>query len=235
MKLEKKHNFRVQEFPSDGSSVLFLFTAMGFKIWHYRIFIKLLNNKGFSVVVYDYPARLVLNPNFGLWQQFFDDMHSDVSVRIQRFKSDGKTSFGAYGVSMGSLFANKSTRDFNEITHVILNLTYGDVADNIWDSPMTRKTRKNLRAAGLGKTDLSEAVKSLNPVENAAGLRRKKVMLYLARRDRVLAYRISRSTKLALEREGVQFEYFEHKYLGHVLAGTKNLFYINKITEFYCS
>lgn len=235
MNVEQKENFRVREFPCKGSSVIFLFTAMGFKIWHYRLIIWLLNKRGFTVVAYDYPVRVVHQADFEAWKKVDSGIHKDIANRIKQLKNKGAVRFGAYGVSMGTLIANKMTRDFKEITHVILNLTYGDVAANIFHSPLTKRTRKILQEQGIDSETLSKVVTYIDPPKNARGLQGKRVLLYLSRRDKVLKYEISRNTKLAFEEAKLDFEYKEHKYLGHFLAGTKNLYHINKISRFFHS
>jgi esterase/lipase len=234
-KIEQKKNFRVLEKSVKSDKVAFVFTAMGTKIPLYRLFVRALNKQGYTVVIYDYPLEPLFEVNLDEWEKFYADIITDAQNKITAYKQLGAQNFYAYGVSMGTLIANKFTRDTKDIKHVILNLTYGDVADNIWSYKGMRKTKASLMKQGIDKEGLRESVKYADPVTNAHGLRGKKVLLYLAKRDKVLIYPQTKATKAALEQAGVDLEYIESKYLGHWSAGAKHMLGIKKIKEFYNS
>lgn len=221
MKPVQKENFRVMEVPSNGSGVIFLFAGFGVRIWHYGIFYRLLARKGFTVYVYDYPNKTTLEADLNTWRKNFSNILEDAQQRIQDKKQHGAKTFGAYGVSMGSLFANMLARETKVVSHLILNMTYGDVANHIWDSQIIRQARKNLLKQGISIEELRKAVAYMDPISNTKGLKDKKIILHLSRRDRVLVYKESHKTKLAFEEAGLDFEYIENKYLGHFLGGTK--------------
>lgn len=235
MKPEQKENFRVMEVPSNGSGVIFLFAGFGVRIWHYGIFYRLLAKQGFTVYVYDYPNKTTTEANLNIWKKNFENIIQDAKEKIVLQKAKGAKTFGAYGISMGSLFANMLARESKDVTHIILNMTYGDVATHVWYSPIIRKARKNLLKQNIDINTLRKSVAHIDPITNAAKLKGKKIVLYLSRRDRILVYKESHKTKLAFEKAELNFEYIENKYLGHFLGGTKNLFYINKITQFFRS
>ncbi len=230
-----KHNYRVQECLIDSDKVVFVFTGMLTKIWQYRFFIKRLNKAGYSVVIYDYPSRLVHDAKFEEWLEFFDVLVDDAQKRINEFRQDGVRAFYAYGYSMGTLVAHKLARETPDIHHVILNLTYGDVAANVWISPRTRKAKKNLLKRGVSIEELRQNVASFDPIVNVKGLKGKKVLLHLAKRDRILHYPITKETKAAFEQAGLNMQYFENRYLGHIAGGIKNMLSIKKIKAFYDS
>lgn len=234
-RLIQKKNFRVQERPVDSDRVVFVFTGMLTKIWQYNFFTKRLNEAGYSVVIYDYSNQLMHDADVDEWQVLVDALIDDVQLRIKKYKSAGKQFFYAYGFSMGTLLANKLTRETAEIKHVILNFTYGDVSAHIWHSPATYKTRKSLRKKDISMEQLREYMAPLDPIVNAEGLKGKKVLLYLARRDRFLHYPFSIETKKAFERAGVDMHYKENKYLGHLVGGIKNMRDIKSIQAFYNS
>lgn len=227
-------NFRVKEYlVKDSTKTIFIFTAMGTKISLYRLFVSMLNQKGYSCVVYDYPIAVILDSKIDEWEQFFDDTLSDARTRLAALKADGATDFFAYGVSMGTLLANKFTRDNQEISHLILNLTYGNVADNVWTWRGVKKAKENVIAQGLSQEELREAMTYIDPIANAAKLKGRKIMLYLSRTDRVLIYEQTQFTKKAFEAADLDMEYVENKYLGHFVGAAKNMLAIRKIDTFY--
>jgi len=231
----QQKNFRVQERLVDSDKVVFVFTGMLTKIWQYKPFIKRLNKAGYSVIIYDYPSRIVHDANINEWYQLIESLMKDVQNRIINLKEMNAKHFYAYGYSMGTIIAQKLTQITTEITHVILNLPYGDLAKNIWTSPRTRRARKSLKKQGITMEQLRQKVTDLDPIVNAKGLRDKKVLLHQSRRDRILYYPITKETKLAFEKAKVDMFYDENKFLGHLSGGAKNMLSVKKIRTFYDS
>lgn len=225
--------YRVAESLVDSKKVVFFFTAMGTKISLYRPAIRRLNRRGYSCVVYDYPLEVIFSGDLPQWEELYSQLIADAQERLQRFKAQGCTGFYAYGVSLGTLLANKFTRDTPEISHVIFNLTYGDVATNIWTYRGVNKAKHQLIHQGYDEARLRQAIQYSDPIVNAPKLKRKRVLLHLSRTDRVLPYDQTKATKHAFEKAGLDFEYAENKYLGHFLAGAKNTLAINRIDRFF--
>lgn len=232
MKIIDNHIFRVRENIVKSDKVIFLFTAMGTRIGLYRLFISLLNRRGYSCVVYDYPLRLVHDAKETEWQGLFAEVISDAQSRIAQYKKQGYKHFYAYGVSMGTLFAHKFARDTADITHVVLNLTYGDVADNLWTYRGVRKTMKNLTAQGHTRESARSVVAFIDPIVNAPKLKGKKVLLYLSRTDKVIAYKQTKYTLQAFHQAGLQLDYVENRYLGHYAGAAKNMLSLKGLIKF---
>ncbi|HEY2003774.1 MAG TPA: hypothetical protein VGH44_01510 [Candidatus Saccharimonadia bacterium] len=232
-----KNDFRVKEALVPSDKVIFLFTAMGTRIgaYPYRFFVKQFNKRGYSCVVYDYPRRIVFSGDTKLWRRFFNEIVTDGQERVKMFKKQGVTHFYSYGVSMGTLCANKFTRDTPEISHVVLNLTYGDVARNIWTFKSVKKAKLSLLGQGIDEEAVRREITYLDPVYNAAGLIGRRVMLQLAKRDKIFPYDQTKYTKLAFEAAELDMVYSENKFLSHLPAATKNLLSISSIDKFFSS
>lgn len=228
--IETRKNFRVREALIDSDKVVFVFTAMGTQMGQYGWFLKLLNKKGYSAIIYDYTARLVLNAEFESYDKLYEDIQADAYERIEKLQPKY---IYAYGVSMGTIIANKLTRDTPAIQHVAMSLTYGDVATNILHSPATKKTVHSMKSKNLTEDDLRAAVRFMDPIQNAKGLQGKKVWLHLSRRDRVLDYKITVKTKEAFEQNIKEFKYTESKYLGHYITGVKHMLNVGELDKFY--
>jgi esterase/lipase len=234
-KIIDKKSFRVREWLVDSPKVVFVFTAMGTKIGLYRPFAGLMNRRGYSCIVYDYPLHMLFEAKLPSWERFYADIIADAQARLKRRKDEGATDFYAYGVSMGTLIVNKFTRDTPEISHLILNLTYGDVARNIWTYKGVKKTKRSLMEQGISEEDLRRAIRYVDPIQNAAQLKGKKVLLQTARKDRVLTYDLTKHTKLAFQAAGLDLTYQENKHLGHYMSGAKNMMSIRSIDAFFSS
>lgn len=234
-KIELKHNFRVLDSGLNSDRVIFVFTAMGTSIQHYRLFLKLLQRKGYDTIIYDYPTGLVLDARFDEWAELYQNIATDARDRMRIRKKQGSTKFFVYGVSMGTLLANRFVRETPDINHIIISLTYGDVADHIMHSPATQKTRHAMKAKGITYEYLRKMSRPFDPVQNAKGLAGKKVLLHLSKKDKVLNYDMTRMTKEALQRAGVDMQYTESKNLGHYGAGAKHMLQISRIDNFFKS
>lgn len=231
-RIEKKHNFRVLEKLVDSDRIIFVFTAMGTSISQYLLWVRSLNKLGYSVIMYDYPARLVLDAELEAFALVYKGIEADANGKIIQLKPKH---IYAYGISMGTVFANKLTRDRNDIEHVILCMTYGDIVTNIMQSPITARTRRNMTKKGLTVADIRRGVEFLDPIQNAAGLVNKKVWLHLSKKDKILTYDTTIKTKQAFEDAGVDLKYTESKYLGHYATGVAQIFSAKRIDEFFRS
>lgn len=232
--LETYENFRVQECLIDSPKVVFIFTAMATKIGWYRLSIRRLQRRGYSCIVYDYPTAMTRNEaSLERWRLFFEQIVADAQSRLHRLEQNGATNFYAYGVSMGTLVANKLTRETAEIHHVVLNLTYGDVARNVWTFWGINEAKQVFMQQGLNEADLRKHLKYADPIVNAKGLQGKKVMLHLARRDRILPYTQTKKTLEAFQAARLDLTYKENKYLGHFFGAIKNMMDIRAIDEFF--
>lgn len=235
MAIEKKKYCRVFEKPVAGDKVMFVFTAMGTRIGLYSLFVSVLNRLGYSCVMYDYPLRVVHDANNDEWQGLFKEVVGDAQTKIEKYKKSGATHFYAYGISMGTLFAHKLGCETADISHVVLNLTYGDVASNLWTYRGVRKTRTNLIAQGHTQESARSVVAFVDPIVNAPKLKGKKVLLYLSRKDRVIVYDQSQHTLKAFKEAQIDMEYVENKYLGHFLGASKNMMDMKRLTKFLSS
>ncbi|HTE22674.1 MAG TPA: hypothetical protein VK674_06560 [Candidatus Limnocylindria bacterium] len=231
-KIVQIKDFRVKESLVDSARLVFVFTAMGTRLGAYGWFIRSLNKRGYSVVAYDYPARLVLDAEFDSYERLYSDIKNDAHKRTQSLKPKHVY---AYGVSMGTVLAHKLTQDTQAIHHVAMSLPYGDMVTNIMHSPATRKTRKTMQAKGLTVDDLRAAVKFFDPIQNAKGLQDKKVWLHLSRPDRILDYKVTSKTKEAFEANIQDLTYTESKRLGHYGAGIKHMLNVKELDAFYKS
>lgn len=232
--IETYDNFRVKECLIDSPKVIFIFLAMGTKISWYRPSIRRLQRRGYSCIVYDYPLAMTQNEtSLERWRLFFEQITADAQSRLHRLEQAGATNFYAYGVSMGTLVANYFTRMTKQIHHVVLNLTYGDVATNIWTFWGVNKAKQVFIEHGLSEKDLRKHLKYADPIANASGLAGKKVMLHLSRPDRILRYEQTQKTLEAFRAVKLDFVYKENKHLGHFFGAIKNMMDARSIDEFF--
>jgi len=224
--------FGVQERLVSSNKLIFIFTGWGSRVSQYAYFVRQLNKKGYACIIYDYPDHVAMDGDLDEYRRMYDEVIADAQSRLAVLKRSGFTHFSAYGYSLGTLIANKFTRDTPEVTHVVLNLTYGDIARTVWKYKGVKKAKENLIKRGYTEQAVRNFVTFADPVHNAKGLKGKKVLLYLAKNDRVLRHQFTQKTKEALELHDVDFLYIENKYLGHVLGGVKNMLRTSTLLDF---
>ncbi len=225
------HNYRVSESLVDSDRLILLFTAMATHIEQYSWFISQLNKKGYSVITYDYPKELVTEARmteFG--KMYTKGLKPDADKRIQKLKPARVYTFG---ISMGTVFAARYAWQTPAVHHVIMCLTYGDIADNIMVSPATEETRINMKKMGLTIDNLRTVTKDFDPVINAPKLANKKVWLHLSRRDEILDYKITLQTKRAFKEHIKNFRYTQSRLFKHYNSAYKFLFNVRAIDRFY--
>lgn len=199
MKIEQKRNYRVLESDDDFKKVIFVFTAMGTKITQYRFFLRSLKKRSYHTIIFDYNTDLVLEARLDEYEPMYLDLAKDGRARLKKLKQHGATQFFAYGTSMGSVLANRFTRETPEITHLVLNLTYGDVTEHVMESPVTRKSREAMKRKNISVETLKSYMDLYDPIIHAKELKGRKVLLHLSRRDRALRYERTRVTKKRLK------------------------------------
>ena len=94
MKIVDHKLFRVLEKPAPGDKVLFLFAAMGTRIGLYHLFVKLMNRRGYSCIIYDYPLKVVHDANQDEWQQLFAGVINDAQEKMATW---WRTTYGLFG------------------------------------------------------------------------------------------------------------------------------------------
>jgi hypothetical protein len=124
---------------------------------------------------------------------------------------------------MGTIFAIDAAAKNPGIVKVVVNLTYGSVADNVWTWWYLRFAKRRFQRLGVKMQDLERQLGSISPIPNASRLKSKAVLLYLSRRDRVLRYGQSRQFKDALDAAKVDYQYIENRHLGHIASIAVNL------------
>jgi len=230
--IEVKKRFRVQEKLVPSDKVIFVFTALGTKIGNYRLFVRAMNKRGYSCIVYDYPMSLITDAQIGEWQACLNDVIADAQLRITKLEGMGVNSFASHGSSMGTLFAGLLTRKSLKISHTILNLPYGDVAYSVFTSRPPRRAKEKFVREDVTQEEVASALTFVDPIKTAPDFKNKRILVYTSKRDSVLHYKDAKRTGEALKKHGANLAYIENNRLGHYGSGVKNLLSIKRLIKF---
>lgn len=215
-------HFRVKEFGDTNSKVVFFFAGMGTRTWMYKKPIKRMVDSGFRVIAYDFNPLIVRKGDPATYIRLADRTLTSVKHKAKSLKEEGITNFSAFGFSMGTLPAIKCTADIPDIDKVVIMLTYGSVAENIWTWWFIKPAKKRALKLGYDLQSLDQELASLSPIPHAPRLKGKKILLYLAQKDKIIRYDQSIQFKQALDNAGAEHIFIENKRHGHNLSAMSN-------------
>jgi dipeptidyl aminopeptidase/acylaminoacyl peptidase len=123
---------------------------------------------------------------------------------------------------MGTILAIKTAAELPEITRTIIMLTYGSIAENIWTWWFIHPAKRRAIRQGYTMESLDKKLAPISPIPNAPKLKGKKILLYIAFRDKILVYKQSHQFQEALDRAGVDYQLVENTKHGHNLSAYEN-------------
>ncbi len=204
-------------------NVIFFFTAFGHKYWLYYPAIKKLTKAGYYVIVYDINPNIVFNGNIPELLTHVDILINDIKKQVESLKKQRAKTFISFGNSAGTILAMRAAIEIADIQKVIINLTYGSLTDNIWSWRMLQGVKKSFENAGLSKSEVEKLLEPISPLSMAPKLKNKKLLLYLAKRDKIILFEQSQQFKEALDEEKIGYIYHQNNVFGHILSGAINL------------
>lgn len=221
--LPKLSRFNQKVFGAQNKRVVFFFAGMGTRTWLYTFTIRRLVRHGYKVVAYDFAPGVVKNGDADNFLQVAERVSQSVKRHIATFQSVGDESFAAFGVSMGTLMAIKVAGENTAIRKVIINMTYGSVAENVWTWKFVESTKRKSIEQGYTMETLDRKLVPVSPIPNAEKLKDKDVLLYLSTKDKILVFEQSRQFKDALDRHGVDYMYIQNDKHGHIIGGYQHM------------
>lgn len=208
--------------------LVFLFPALGTRLWMYRPLIHCLTREGYSVIGYDYQARRMLkggDVENALKESFrmLDDAQSLLDKRKDTFVA-------AIGASMGSYFALRLAKNNpGRIKKLVIAVPYGTLANNVWTWKYFKSVKKQLIKQGYTEESLFEALKPIETTWELEKLPSKSILLMDASNDRVqknTAY----FGKQAKQKDRLHTHHTNKA--GHYLGGTWHMLKHKRIVDF---
>jgi acetyl esterase/lipase len=229
--------FRVHEFGPASDQVVFLFCPFGIPawqmalplgpVWHYR-------RKGYQIICYDYPLSIANHsPQHTIMS--LKAISADARHRIGSLPK--RTRVACWGTSLGTALAVYTAAHNRRVSHVILNLSYGDIAEHIIHLPfmwlVLPHIKHNYITAAGGAAGLHRLFDPYSPLHLASRLGGKSVLLYLSRNDRIQHWEHTEQLPAKLRKAGARLTYYEHRWLGHYLGCLVNHIRANRYKDFF--
>ncbi len=217
-----KKQYTVREFGQHNDRVVFFFAGMGTRTWLYKRPITFLVSKGFRVVAYDFDAMIVRRGNVDNLLLVADEVLQSVKDYVAQFRKQGISYFATFGASMGTLPAIACAAEIPEVSKVVINMTYGSVAENVWTWWFIKPAKQRAIKQGYTLESLDKKLAPMTPIYNAEKLKGKQVLLYLSTKDKVLLFEQSRQFKEVLDKHGIDYQYVQNDQHGHLVTGYIN-------------
>ncbi len=188
---------------------------------------------GYKVIAYSYKLSIATaSPEITITN--LNSILKNVDERIK--KIDQNVGISCFGTSMGTVLAVAAAARHERIQKVILNLSYSQIATHIQNLPPMwfvppYLLRKYIAKSG-GPDGLHAIFDQYSPVSLASNLNGKSILLYRARKDRILRYADTTELAFALSRAGARVTYYENASLGHYFGSLLNHLRFNRYMDF---
>jgi len=231
--MRKKFSFRKKIFGEKNKKVIFLLTGWGNKIFQYIFVIKVLTERGYRCIVYEYDKEILSSDIAKTVKNFFK-VKKDILNSIKLLKNQGIKEFSVFGTSLGSVLTFLVANNSKEIKKLVVNLTGADLAEVVWswDNVRGSNIKKELIARNIDLLKLKNSWKILSPINNIKNLKDKKILIYISKKDELIPYRQSLQLIDQLKYLDCQIKVVTNKHLNHILSGTKNLLKFNRYLTF---
>lgn len=215
--------FESKSYGKGNKEVVFLFTGWGNTIKHFHIVSKILELNGFYCITYAYD-REIFSPNILKTIRNFTKVEKDVLKKINLLKRNGYEKFYLFGTSLGSLLAFIIANNSKDISKIIVNLTGADVAEIVWGWEEYGKDFKNeILKYGITLNKLKKEWNILSPINNIDNLYDKKILVYIARKDKIIPYKQGLKLVKKLKDLKYNFKLRVNEHFDHTLGGIFNL------------
>ncbi len=225
---ELKYRVMVQNPAS--KRVIFFFCPFGIPRWQLMLPglpLWKLKREGFQLVVYDYSLEIA-NTSPQRSVEYLEAILADVAQRVETYEAQGVSDMAAFGISLGTGLAISAAARHTTIEKLVLNLSYGSIAHHVLNVPFMLLVPPGRAAryvaAGGGPEGVIATFAPYEPLRLIPQLRHARILLFTARHDRLFTYPEVQKFRRGLQSAGIEVEYHENKYLGHLLGSLYNHF-----------
>ena len=208
----------VTTFGQSQERVIFFFTAFRTKYWLYYPTILILLRAGYRVIAYDVDARMILKGDIPKFLATVQRIREDVRGSVDTLKRQNIQRFYSFGTSFGTVFALRTAIDNSDIQKVVVNLTYGSLADFIWTWRVLGIVKERLMKQNINLQMLEKLMSTISPVSMAPELTDKQILLYASTKDTVIPFVQSSQFRAALKKANVTCMYHESRVFGHFIG-----------------
>jgi len=226
-------SFRKKIIGKNNKKIIFLLCGWPGKIWHYYLTAKILEINGFQSIIYEYDKN-ILSSSIKDTIENTTSVKEDILKQISLFKKGGFQDFSIFGTSYGTIISFMVGNQSRDVTKIILNLSSLDLAETVWtwNKGKDSQVKKGILHHNINLQQLRKKWYQLSPINNLTNLKNKKILIYLAKKDEVIPYKLQKKLfeKLMEINNNIQFNY-DNKH-NHPISALLNLLKYNKYVKF---
>ena len=178
---------------------------------------------GYYCIVYTYKSD-IFSPNPEKTVAGLTKVRDAALNHITRLKTQGHQDFSIFGFSLGTLIALMVANNSPDTSKVILNLVGTNPAEAVWTWDQIQSGfKRQLENKGITLENLSRIWAPVAPINNVDNLKPKKLLIYLAERDKLIPIAQGRGLVEQLQRANYDYQLIVNRRFGHMLAGIYNV------------
>lgn len=203
--------------------VVFLLTGwQGTQAQHW-LFAKLIEKTGYYCITYTYDKE-ILDPNPKVTVENVSHVVVDLLEEISRLNKQNIHDITIIGTSMGNIPAVITANKSADVDKLILNMCGNDMAQIIWSwDHVIKGFKSEMLRNGVTLEKLSQEWKSINPKNNLANLKNKKILLLLSKKDTIIPFQQADELRKSLIKINASTIVKTSNHFGHFLYGVINL------------
>lgn len=229
----KKSNInKVVLWNNNSKKVLFILPQWMGRMVFYKILLNKLK-KNYTIVFYRLPNRLLTDDPKEVIK-YFKVAKKDVIETADTLVNQGYENFSIFGTSLSTIIALMVANSDNRFKKIILSLPGNDFAQCFWECKqlLVKTIRNKMQANNIGLIELKKYWKNLAPINNINNINKRKILVFLAKNDKVVFYKYGVELLRSMEKRKINFEFDINNVFGHYLSGLKPLLFPKKIAKF---
>lgn len=225
--------FHKKEYGKENKKVIFLLAGWGNTIKDFSPVSSILSLFGYHCITYAYDPS-ILNPHVDETIAHVFAIRDIILKDIQYVTAKGKIPFAIFGTSLGTVIALLVAGKSKSIKKVILNLSGATIGDSIWGwgDTMFPEFHESFRKNNITLFKLRKKWRPINPIESIHSLKKKDILLYVAKKDDIIPYSQAKMLIREMKRKNISFTLHANYYLNHYWSAFANLFYFPRYIRF---
>jgi esterase/lipase len=218
---------------SKNKKVVFLLAGWKSKLSAFWSVAQLLRLNGFYTITYAYESE-ILSPQFEQTRTAMLEVKERILKEIEELKKQGYNDFSIFGTSLGASLALMVADNSSDVRRVILNLTGSDLPKVVWEwgEKLNKEFHTYFKKHDISFEELENSWKVISPENNINNLKGKKILLFLAQKDRIIPYKFGEDFVKKLQKNNYDHILKVTPFGAHSLVGMYNFLKFKTYLDF---
>src|SRR3989344_761626 len=217
----------------NNNKVIIFLNGWKGKSWHILPIANLLRFVGYYCIVYSYD-KIVLSPNLKETRKNILQVKKNVIEQIKSLENQDKNEFTILGISLVSVIGVLVANESPAVTKLILNSIGADFAETVWTWEIVNDGFKKqlLEKQSVTLERLKQERTSISPIYHIDNLKKRKLLIYLSKRDEIIPYKHGLSFIGGLKKRDCSFILKTSFNFSHLISCAFNFYNIFDYIDF---